>query len=151
MGEAYSNPELAPVMEMLLDTGPIVATLDRSDPAHSRSREALFAFSGQLWTTSAVVTEAMHLLKGDFKGPRRLVEFIGASNLRIEECSALPDLEQAVLLMEKYADTPMDFADATLILLADVRKARQICTLDRRGFTTFRSLDGKRFTMVPAG
>jgi predicted nucleic acid-binding protein len=93
----------------------------------------------------------MHLLKGDFKGPRRLVEFIGASNLRIEECSALPDLAQAVLLMEKYADTPMAFADATLILLADVRKVRQICTLDRRGFTTFRSLDGKSFTMVPAG
>jgi len=50
------------------------------------------------------------------------------------------DLGQAVLLMEKYADTPMDFADATLILLADVRKTRQICTLDRRGFTTFRAL-----------
>jgi len=86
-------------MEMLLDTGPMVATLDRSDPAHTRSREALFAFRGQLWTTSAVVTEAMHLVKGDSKGPRRLVEFIGASNLRIEECSALPDLDRAVLLM----------------------------------------------------
>ena len=63
---------------------------------------------------------------------------------------ALPDLEQAVLLIEKYADLPMDFADATLILLADVRKTRQICTLDRRGFTTFRALDGKGFTLIPS-
>ena len=149
MGEGYSKTKLALVKEMLLDTGPMVAILDMSDPAHSRSREALFSFRGQLWTTCAVITEAMHLLKGDFKGPRRLVEFIASSNLRIEECSALPDLDQAVLLIEKYADTPMDFADATLILLAELRKTRQICTLDRRGFTTFRALDGKAFTLIP--
>jgi len=48
--------------------------------------------------------------EGSFKGPRRLVEFIALQQPPDRECSALPDLGQAVLLMEKYADTPMDFA-----------------------------------------
>ncbi len=58
------------------------------------------------------------------------------------------ELERAVTLMAKYADTPMDFADATLVLLADALSQDNICTIDRRGFNTFRTPKGKRFTLV---
>ena len=41
--------------------------------------------------------------------------------------------------MQKYADTPMDFADATLVLLAEALDLRDVLTLDRRGFSTYRT------------
>lgn len=50
--------------------------------------------------------------------------------------------------MQKYADTPMDFADASLVLLGDSLRVTQVCTLDRRGFATYRMATGKRFTLV---
>ena len=51
--------------------------------------------------------------------------------------------------MEQYAETPMDFADATLVLLADDLDVRRIFTLDRRGFSTYRTRSRKAFQVVP--
>lgn len=50
--------------------------------------------------------------------------------------------------MEKYADLPMDYADATLVLLAERLGVFDVLTLDRRGFTVYRSTQGKHFTLV---
>ena len=61
----------------------------------------------------------MHFVSEDPKGARLLAEFVAASGLEIYELCRPPELDAAVALMEKYADTPMDFADATLVLLAE--------------------------------
>ena len=53
--------------------------------------------------------------------------------------------------MEKYADTPMDFADATLVLLAEALGQSEILTLDRRGFSVFRTRRGRPFRRVLDG
>jgi hypothetical protein len=50
---------------------------------------------------------------------------------------------EAVALMERYSDTPMDFADATLVLLAEGLSALDVLTLDRRGFSVYRTRDGR--------
>lgn len=133
----------------LIDTGPLVAYLDRSDPDHNKVASVLDPFAGTLCTTSSVVTEAMHLLKDDGRGPRRLAEFIQSVGVQVFECAQPQQLLAAVALIEKYSDTPMDFADATLVLLADSIGSSQIITLDRRGFRTYRSLDGKAFEVLP--
>ena len=77
---------------LLLDTGPVVALLDATDPEHVRSREVLADFRGELWTTCAVMTEIMHLLRRNTPGPRTVVEFVAASRLRIEACGDLNTL-----------------------------------------------------------
>jgi len=59
-----------------------------------------------------------------------------------------PELDAAVALMEKYADTPMDFADATLVLLAEALDVHDILTLDRSGFSTFRTRPGRALRLV---
>jgi predicted nucleic acid-binding protein len=120
VGRRHSETELAQVRNLVLDTGPIVALLDATDAEHARSREALADFRGELWTTCAVITEIMHLLGRYTLGPRTVVEFVAANRLRIEGCGDLNTL-----------------------------KTRKICTLDRRGFMTYRTLDGKRFTVIP--
>ncbi len=135
----------------LLDTGPIVAYLNLRDPSHDRCVEALDSFSGQLFTTGAVIGEAMHFLVDYANGPTLFLEFCKANSAKIVECCQPEDLQRTVVLMTKYADTPMDFADATLVLLADKLGHYDICTLDRRGFRTFRSIKGKRFNLVIDG
>jgi hypothetical protein len=50
--------------------------------------------------------------------------------------------------MEKYDDTPMDFADATLVLLAEALQVRDVLTLDRRGFSTYRTTKRHAFRLV---
>jgi predicted nucleic acid-binding protein len=139
---------LAVVKICLLDTGPIVAYFDPSEPNHDPCVEALDCFIGQFITTGAVIGEAMHFLVDHGNGPTLFIEFLKASNTKVVECCQPEDLRCAVSLMAKYADTPMDFADATLVLLADALGQYDICTLDRRGFNTFRTAKGKRFKLV---
>lgn len=132
----------------LVDTGPLVAYFDAGDPAHSDVAARLDDFSGQLVSTSAVITEAMHLLTASRDGPRLLAEFVAASGMDVYDLSRPPELLEAVLLMEKYADTPMDFADATLVLLAEGLKVRDILTLDRRGFSVYRTRQRRHLRLV---
>lgn len=134
----------------LLDAGPLVAALNRRDPHHARCAAALAAFSGTLVTTGAVVTEAMHFLGGVPEGAETLAGFLDDAQADIRDCFAPLQLHAASRLMKKYADTPMDFADATLVLLADETGLDQILTLDERGFRAFRFRGTRRFRLVLA-
>lgn len=92
----------------------------------------------------------MHLVSNDAHGPAVLVEFLESSRTEIHELARMADLNRAVALMRKYHDTPMDFADATLVLQAENLKVTDVCTLDRRGFSIYRTSAGKRFNLVPS-
>jgi predicted nucleic acid-binding protein len=132
----------------LLDTGPLVAALNRRDPDHARCVAALTAFSGSLLTTGAVVTEAMHFWSAFPGGAETLIGFLDDAQVDIRDCFAPLQLHAATRLMKKYADTPMDFTDATLVLLADETGFDQIVTLDERGFRTYRFRSTRRFQLV---
>jgi hypothetical protein len=132
----------------LLDTGPAVAYLDLADPSHQLVTEALDPFRGQLVTTSAVVTEVMHFVAADSRGPRALLDFLTAGSVGIYDFCRPPEMAEAVALMEKYFDIPMDFADATLVLLAETIGCRDVLTLDRRGFSAYRIRQREPFLNV---
>jgi predicted nucleic acid-binding protein len=132
----------------LIDTGPIVAYLDARDPAHATVAACLDSFQGGLFTTEAIIVEAMHFLSAAEEGPVLLADFVEASEMRVSACCRPDQLGMAAGLMSKYADTPMDFADATLVLLADEKGILEILTLDRRGFSTYRTSRGKPFRRV---
>jgi len=136
------------VKTWLLDTGPLVAYLDARDPGHGRVAARLDDFTGQLATTSAVITEAMHFVSARREGPRLLAEFVALSQTEVYDLCRPPELAEAALLMERYADTPMDFADASLMLLAESLDARDILTLDRRGFSTYRTRQRRSLLLV---
>lgn len=132
----------------LLDTGPLVAYLSAGDPAHAEVAAHLDRFSGQLVTTSAVVTEAMHFVARAAGGPRLLAEFLEASGTDVYDFCRPADLRAGVILMETYDDVPMDFADATLLLLAEGLQVDDLLTLDRRGFAAFRTRPGRPLNLV---
>jgi len=148
MERSAAGAQLATVKTWIIDTGPLVAYLDRRDPFHEAVVAPLDAYSGRLITTAAVITEAMHLVGAAPIGPRLLVEFVIASGSRVHDFSQASDLSAAVELMEKFADTPMDYADATLLLLAERSRVLEIATLDRRGFSIYRTPGGKAMTLV---
>ncbi len=132
----------------LLDTGAIVALLHRDDHAHDRVKEALETYQGLLLTTEAVLTESMHLLGRARDGQRACLGFFirGAAMIVPSSRSSLVRCQE---IMAKYADLPADFADATLIALAEEVETLLVFTLDRRGFSTYRDRDGNRFRIRP--
>jgi predicted nucleic acid-binding protein len=132
----------------LIDTGPFVSYLHRKDPAHDRVASFIDNFKGRLSTTSAVVGEVMYFVSELPDGPIAFAEFLMSSDTQIAELSQPKHIFAAAGLMKKYVDTPMDFADATLILLAEEVGVTEILTLDRRGFSTYRTSKGKAFRLA---
>jgi predicted nucleic acid-binding protein len=72
----------------------------------------------------------------------------GARELASRHLAQPTELEAAASLMERYNDTPTDYADATLVLLADALRLCTVLTLDRRGFTTYRTPSRKAFKLA---
>ena len=133
----------------LLDTGPLVTLLDRAEPDHARVSKFMSRLQGQrLLTTGAVITEAFYFLSEVRNGPANLASFLEASGTEVRDAFTPKALSAAARLMSKYADTPMDFSDATLVWLAEETGIDRVLTLDRRGFLTYRFGRSRRFKLV---
>jgi len=85
------------------------------------------------------------------KGLRALLALVAVCPIEVFDLCRQPELGEAVRLMERYADTPMDFADATLVLLSEALETSELLTLEWRGFSTSRTRRGVAFQMVLDG
>lgn len=133
----------------LLDTGPLVTLLDRSEREHSGVVDCMSRLHGQrLLTTGAVITEAFYFLSDLPQGPASLSSFLEGSGIEIHDAFTPSALHAVTRLMAKYADTPMDFSDGTLVWLAEESGIDRVLTLDRRGFQTYRIGRSRRFKLV---
>ena len=111
--------------ELILDTGPLVALLDRSERNHQRCLTFFREIRGRVVTTEPVLTEAVYLLGPSFRCQKPVLDFFVQGGAELVSLS--PELLQRSLwLMEKYADVPMDLADATLVALAEQRGCSNI-------------------------
>ena len=129
----------------LIDAGPLGALFDPSDDAHAGCVGLLSTIHEPILTTSCVLTEVFHLLSPDSRGARALMAFVGKGGLRIRELDR-EDLMRAFELMVKYADAPMDLADASLVAIAEKLDLRRIFTMDRNDFSFYRIRLGHRHT-----
>ncbi|HEY3130643.1 MAG TPA: PIN domain-containing protein [Acidobacteriota bacterium] len=134
--------------ELLLDTGALVSLLDRSQSYHRECVGVLDDWEGSLVSTEAVLTEATHLLGRVPGGRRACVEFVLAGGVVLVP-STLASLRRVRDLLETYSDLPMDYADATLVVLAEDLSTNLIFTTDRRDFEIYRIKGRKRFHVVP--
>jgi len=131
----------------LIDTGPILALLDRNDPWHGPCVETISRLRLPLMTSAAVLTEVFHLIPD---GPRVLEEAWTLIRSVITVASiADDDLDSVHALMGRYRDRPMDFADATLVHLAHRESLTEIFTIDHDDFETYRIDRRRRFRVVP--
>lgn len=132
----------------LIDTGAIVAILDRDDYWHAACVQALQSMRFPLLTTEAVLTEAFHLIGSSPHDMQRLWAFVLSGALSVDE-RADSDLLELHALMAKYKDRPMDFADATLVYAANRESLSVILTIDHDDFETYRLKGNKKFTIRP--
>ena len=134
--------------ELLLDTGALVSLLDRSQTHHQQCRRAFADWTGPLVSTEAVLTEATHLLGGVRGGRTACVDFFLAGGALLVP-SSITSLQRVKALLGKYADLPMDFADATLVALAEELDCVSVFTTDRADFSVYRLKGRKPFRLVP--
>lgn len=128
---------------ILIDTGPLVSLFDPADKDHKSCRKVLSTMRGTLYTSEAVLTESLYMLDQISKGADRLKEFILNDYLVIENLDY--DLyERSFELMEKYSNQPMDFADATLVVLSEKYRTDSIFTLDFSDFRAYKYLKGHK-------
>jgi len=133
----------------LIDTGAIVALVDADDAWHARCREALRSLRLPLATTAGVLAEVFHLLDhhpGDVDAAWRFIRSGAVTLLPITDADTA-DLNR---LMQQYHDRPMDFADATLVRLAERESLSLIFTIDHNDFETYRIGGRSRFRIVPS-
>lgn len=114
---------------VIVDTGPIVALLDGSDSHHSWARECFRHLAPPLATCEAVLCEAYFILQRFPPGRQTLLAMIagGAFSLPFRVGDHLPDITK---LLAKYSDTPMDFADACLLRMAETSRDHKVWTVD---------------------
>jgi uncharacterized protein len=133
--------------EWLVDTGPLVAILDRDDPDHGRCAKAFRQVRPPLLTTWPVITESMYLVAFSRRAQDGLLEMIQRGAVAIAPLTG-QDVPRIRALMEKYRDTPMDFADATLVRVAEREKIANVFTLDK-DFVVYRVGRGHAFSVKP--
>ena len=132
----------------LVDTGAILALLDRSDRWHRLCVEVFSSVHLPLLTSEAVLTELFHLVGDNRREKEGAWKFVrsGAFELAVISHGELPAVHA---LMSRYWDRPMDFADATLVHLAKRESISTVFTVDRADFETYRIDARRRFRILP--
>ena len=134
-------------MNAILDTGPWVALIDRSESKHDICVQWLKNYSGKLYSTEAVLTEVLYLLNFSVKAQTAAIDFVLKSVVEIIP-SSFESLKKAKNLIKKYSDLPMDYADATIVCLAMDIGIHNIITFDQKDFNIYR-VKKKPFVVIP--
>ena len=133
----------------LIDTSAILAILQRRDPGHKACSEAFRGLRRPLLTSEAVLTELFHFLTDSRFEMESAWKFVRSGSLFVAAIGHA-ELPQIHALMSRYWDRPMDFADATLVHLAQRESISTILTLDHGDFNTYRMEGRRRFRVLPA-
>jgi len=134
---------------ILIDTGPMVAFFDKDDQYHTLCIEILQDIREPLITTWPVLTECFYLLNFSWEVQDNLWLFIQRGGIQIYPFEK-ESLHRCRELMKQYRNLPMDLADGTLVVLADLLEIPKIFTLDQKDFSIYRFKQKRRFTIIPS-
>jgi predicted nucleic acid-binding protein len=134
---------------VLIDSGPLIALFDSSEDRHKEVHAFLKNKSRRFISTLAVLTEVSHMLDFDIRAQLAFYEWALHRGVIIGDINQ-NDLPGIMELTEKYADLPMDFADATLVMTAIKTGIREIISFDR-DFDVYRLSGKERIRNIYAG
>ena len=121
---------------VLLDTGPLVALLNRRDHHHPWARSVLDTITPPVFTCEAVLSEACFLLARMDGGAEAVLALVAADIIRVEfQIGA--EMAAVRQLVARYANVPMSFADACLVRMSELELQSVVLTLDS-GFKRYR-------------
>jgi predicted nucleic acid-binding protein len=131
---------------VVLDTGPLVALLDRGDRYHAWTRDAFAAIGPPLLTCEAVVAEAWHLLRRFSKGRDAILDLL-ARNVIVIAFDLGAEILAVRKLAARYASVPMSLADACLVRMTELYADAAVVTLDS-DFSVYRKHGRQVITLV---
>jgi predicted nucleic acid-binding protein len=137
-------------MALILDTGPLYASLDRKDRDYHRCRSLIEGTNETLLVPAPVLPEVDYLVS-ERMGPApmlALIRDIESNAYRVEDLLS-EDYTRVRELMDQYADLDLGFVDAAVLVLAERLQERKVATLDRRHFSVVRLRHVAALELVP--
>lgn len=131
---------------ILIDSGPIIALFDSSDKYHQLCLDFIKHNPYQLLTSLASITEALHLLDFNRNAQTDCLSWVISGAVNVEDIG-LEDLIRIKELIIKYADMPMDFADACLVRFGEKYNIDEVATIDS-DFDIYRLNKAKAFRTI---
>jgi len=135
-------------LALILDTGPLVALIDRSDPDHDRCRELINAAKEIRTVPVCALVEIEYQLRPWGGGFARLTRDIHEGRLEVHTPDHL-ELARAGALVEEYADLPLGLVDATVLACVERLREPKLATLDRRHFSIVRPAHVEHLQLLP--
>ncbi len=114
---------------IVVDTGPLVALLDRRDQHHAWTVDRLGEITVTLKTCEAVISETAFLLHHNDPGYQRLHALLRDGIISVD-FNYSSHWERVSKLLQKYASTPMSFADACMVRMSEIYADSKVFTTD---------------------
>lgn len=125
-------------MITICDTGPLVAYLNQNDPYHAWAVSAMKQLRPPLFTCEAVLTEAIYFLREDGADVDALFKLVERDAV-VLEFDLATHWPRARALMKRWER--MDLADASIVVMSELRPKSQVLTIDRKDFSIYRRND----------
>jgi len=137
-------------MTALLDTSFLFAIASSKDRNHSRVLEVARTLNDPLMLPVTVIPEVCYLIASRLghMSMRRFLSELVASNIIVEPI-IFDDIERAVKILNQYADSQLDFVDASIVAVAERHNISRILTLDRRDFSIIHPQHCRYFDILP--
>jgi predicted nucleic acid-binding protein len=114
---------------ILIDAGPLIALFDKDDKYHKKVINFIKNKKYRFITTIAVITEVTHMLDFNVDTQILFLEWIMNEGVVIQEIQQ-KHFARIIELTKKYSDQPMDFADASLVIAAEITGIKKIISID---------------------
>jgi predicted nucleic acid-binding protein len=134
----------------IADTSGLLALFNAAEPEHETVGRLVADLDDTVVVSPYVVAELDYLVAtrvGVDAELAVLAELAGGA-YELAQLDAA-DVARASLLIERYRDQAVGLSDASIVVLADRHRTREILTLDHRHFEVLRPLSGGRFKLVP--
>ena len=135
-------------MALILDTGPLVAQLDATDPDHHRCVALLQGTSEPRMVPVCVLVEVEYLVRPWPSGFPALLADVERGGLEVLDLPR-PWLLRAGQLVDRYRDLPLGLVDATVVAAAEMLNEPKVATLDHRHFSVVKPAHVKTLTLLP--
>jgi predicted nucleic acid-binding protein len=136
---------------ILLDTSGLLSAIDGDQAAHAECVAVLRRTRPPLLLSPFVLAELDYLLatRVGVEAELALLEQVANAAYQLEAFAAA-DIESARAIVERYAELEVGLADASLVVLSERYRVRDVLTLDQRHFRALKAFGGKRFRVLPA-
>jgi predicted nucleic acid-binding protein len=135
---------------VIADTSGLLAYYNSAEPAHERVKAAVESASEPLVVSPFVIAELDYLLatRVGVTAELAVLKELASGAYELPALTAA-DIAACAQIVLKYGDQEIGVTDASLVVLAKRYDTHTVLTLDRRHFDVLKSMQGKRFVVVP--